>query len=118
MNEKRMKTSVNTGELSSLTAQGACWGVKVRAEHGCNSEKPVFGVEKWLAKPREGMITAKMAGKINLPHEDQVKQEIPGSVIAGGSGSALRVGRNVPGIFAIVDTTFRGAFSFCGLFVR
>jgi hypothetical protein len=53
MNEKRMKTSVNTGELSSPPAQGACWGVKVRAEHGCGSEKPALGVEKWLEMPRE-----------------------------------------------------------------
>jgi len=47
MNEKRMKTSVNTGELSSPPAHGASWGVKVRAEHACGSEKPALGVEKW-----------------------------------------------------------------------
>jgi hypothetical protein len=63
MKEKRMKTSVNTGELSSPTAQGACWGVKVRAEHGCNSEKPVFGVEKWLELPTDERIITEMTGK-------------------------------------------------------
>jgi hypothetical protein len=77
MNEKRMKTSVNTGELSSPPAQGACWGVKVRAEHGCGSEKPALGVEKWLEMPREERIITKMTGKAQLNHEHQLKWEIP-----------------------------------------
>jgi len=46
MNEKRMKTSVNTGGLSSPPAHGVCWGVKARAEHRCGSEKPALDVEK------------------------------------------------------------------------
>jgi hypothetical protein len=77
MNEKRMKTSVNTGELSSPPAQGACWGVKVRAEHGCGSEKPALGVEKWLEMPREERIITKTTGKAQLNHEHQLKWEIP-----------------------------------------
>jgi hypothetical protein len=63
MNEKRMKTSVNTGELSSPPAHGACWGVKVRAEHACGSEKPALGVEKWLEMPRDERIITKTTGK-------------------------------------------------------
>jgi hypothetical protein len=66
MNEKRMKTSVNTGELSSPPARGACLGVKVRAEHGCASEKPGFRVEKWLAKPRDERIIAKRLKKTHF----------------------------------------------------
>jgi hypothetical protein len=63
MNEKRMKTSVNTGELSSPPAHGASWGVKIRAEHACGSEKPALGVEKWLEMPRDGRIITKRTGK-------------------------------------------------------
>jgi hypothetical protein len=63
MNEKRMKTSVKTGELSSPPPYGGCWGVNVRAEHGCGSEKPGLGVEKWLEMPRDERIITKMTGK-------------------------------------------------------
>jgi hypothetical protein len=63
MNEKRMKTSVNTGELSSPPTQGASWGVKVRAEHGCGSEKPALGVEKQLEIPRDERIITQKTGK-------------------------------------------------------
>ena len=77
MNEQRMKTSVSTGKLSSPPALGACWGVKVRAEHGCGSEKPALGVEKWLEMPREERIITKTTGKAQLNHEHQLKWEIP-----------------------------------------
>jgi hypothetical protein len=56
-------TSVNTGELSSPPAHGASWGVKVRAEHACGSEKPALGVEKWLEMPRDERIITKTTGK-------------------------------------------------------
>ena len=32
-------------------------------EHGCNSEKPVFGVEKWLEPPTDERIITEMTGK-------------------------------------------------------
>jgi hypothetical protein len=63
MNEQRMKTSVNTGELSSPPAHGASWGVKFFAEHACGSEKPALGVEKWLEPPRDERIITKTTGK-------------------------------------------------------
>jgi len=44
-------------------AHEGCWSVKVRAEHGCDSEKPALGVEKWLEMPREERIITKMSGK-------------------------------------------------------
>jgi hypothetical protein len=63
MNEKRMKTAHNTGEVSLPPAHEAGWGVKAGAEHGCGSGKPGFGVEKWLARPRDERIIAKTDGK-------------------------------------------------------
>jgi hypothetical protein len=63
MSEKRMKTSVNTGEVSLHPAHKAGWGVKVLAEHHGGSEKHSFGVEIWLEKPGDGKIIAKMIGK-------------------------------------------------------
>jgi hypothetical protein len=63
MNEKRMKTSVNTGELSRPPAHGACWGIKVRAERGCGSEKPALSVEKWFELPRDERTITKTTGK-------------------------------------------------------
>jgi hypothetical protein len=63
MKENRMKPSLNTGELCSPPAHEACWGVKVRAEHGCDSEKPVFGVKKCLEMPRDERIIRKATGK-------------------------------------------------------
>jgi hypothetical protein len=63
MNEKRMKTTVNTGELCSPPAHGECWSVNVCAEHGCGSEKPALGVEKWLEMPRDERIITKKIGK-------------------------------------------------------
>jgi len=63
MNEQRMKTSVNTGESSSPPDHGACWGVKVRADHGCGSEKPALGFAKWLEMPRDERIITKPLGK-------------------------------------------------------
>ena len=59
MNEKRMKTSVNTGEVSLPAAQEAGRGVKVRAEQGGGFEKPGFGVEKGLDNACGGKIMAK-----------------------------------------------------------
>jgi hypothetical protein len=41
-------------------------GVKVRAEHGCGSEKPTMGVEKWLEMPRDERIITKTLGKAQL----------------------------------------------------
>jgi hypothetical protein len=46
MNEKRVKTSVNTGELSSPLAHEAGWNEENDAEQGGGSEKPVFGAKK------------------------------------------------------------------------
>jgi hypothetical protein len=66
MNEKRMKTSVNTVGVSLRSAQEAGWGVKILAEHGGGSEKQVFGVEKWLAKPSDGGIIAGKTGKASI----------------------------------------------------
>ena len=63
MNEQSTKTSVNTGKLSSPPAHGACWGAKVRAEHGCGSEKRALGVGKWLGMPRDESIITKRTGK-------------------------------------------------------
>jgi hypothetical protein len=54
MKEKQMKTSVNTGEVSSPSAQAAGWGLKIGAEHGGGSEKQGFGVEKLVDKPSDG----------------------------------------------------------------
>jgi hypothetical protein len=39
MNENRMKTSVNTDEVSLSPAQTAGWGLKIGVENGCGSEK-------------------------------------------------------------------------------
>jgi hypothetical protein len=58
-----MKTSVNTGELSSSPAQVVCGSVNVRAERGCGSGKPALGVEKWLEMPRDERIITKTTGK-------------------------------------------------------
>jgi hypothetical protein len=49
-----MKTSVNTGELSSLLAHEAGWNEKKHAEQGGGSENPNFGFEEWLATPSDG----------------------------------------------------------------
>jgi hypothetical protein len=58
-----MKTSVSTGKLYSPPAHGAYLDIKVRAEHGCCSEGPVFGVEKWLEMPWDERIITKTTGK-------------------------------------------------------
>jgi hypothetical protein len=63
MNEKRMKTSVNTGELSSLLAHEAGWNEKKHAEQGGGSENPNFGFEEWFATPSDGRIIAKTTQK-------------------------------------------------------
>jgi hypothetical protein len=55
MNEKRMKTSVNTGEVSLPAAQEAGRGVKVRAEQGGGSENRVLALKKGLI-PRAVVI--------------------------------------------------------------
>ena len=51
--ERRMKTSVNTGEVSLLPAHEAGLGVKVRAKHGGGSEIQGFCFEKRFAKPSD-----------------------------------------------------------------
>ena len=61
-----MKTSVNTGGVSSPPSPRAGWRVKIRAEHGNGSEKQVFGVAKWLAKPNDGRIIPKTTGEITF----------------------------------------------------
>jgi hypothetical protein len=66
MNEKRMKTSVNRGEVSLSPAHEAGWGIKVRAEHGHSSEKPGLGVEKSLEPPTDGRIITKKLGKVQF----------------------------------------------------
>ena len=66
MNENRMKSSVNTGEVSLLPVQKAGWAINVRAEQGGGSKKPDFGVAKWLDKPRDERIIAKTTEKTRL----------------------------------------------------
>jgi hypothetical protein len=63
MNENRMKTSVNPGEVSSPPARGASWGVEIAAQEGSGSEKQVFGVQKRLDKPSTGRIIAQTTAK-------------------------------------------------------
>jgi hypothetical protein len=63
MKEKRMKTSVSTGEVSLPPAQAVGWGVKIGKEHGGGTEKRGFGTPNLLAKPCEGRIIAKTTGK-------------------------------------------------------
>jgi hypothetical protein len=46
MNEKRMKTALNTGQVSLPPAQEAGWNAKVHPEQGGGSGKPGFGVQK------------------------------------------------------------------------
>ena len=72
-----MKTSLNKGEVSLPPAQPDIGGQKLGAEHGYGAEKQGFGVENWLDRPSEGRISRKRPGKLNLPHEHQVKWEIP-----------------------------------------
>ena len=93
MNEKRMKTSVNTGELSLPPAHGACWGVKARAKYGCCSEKPAFDVEKLLEMPKVERTTTKTPEKLNLNHEHQLKWET--SVYGGGSKDGVLASKNL-----------------------
>ena len=66
MKEKRMKTSVNTGELSLLQAQAAGWSVKPPAQQDDGPEKGGFGVEKRLAEPKDERIIAAMTGKSKI----------------------------------------------------
>jgi hypothetical protein len=54
MNENRIKTSVNTGEVSLPPAQRAVWSVKPHAQWRGGSEKQGFDGEKGLDKPRGG----------------------------------------------------------------
>jgi hypothetical protein len=63
MNEKRMKISVNIGEVSLPPGHAVGWGVKAPAQQGGDSEKQVFGVGKLLEKPCDGRIIAKTTGK-------------------------------------------------------
>jgi hypothetical protein len=54
MNEKRMRTPVNTGEVSLLPILGAGWEVKIGAEQAAFTEKPRFGTAKWFDIPCRG----------------------------------------------------------------
>jgi hypothetical protein len=63
MNERRMKTSVNTGAVSLLAVQEASRGVQTDVERGCGSEKQGLAVKKWLAQPSDERIIAKMRGE-------------------------------------------------------
>ncbi|MGO8838150.1 MAG: hypothetical protein ACLQQ0_12070 [Limisphaerales bacterium] len=58
-----MKTSINTGEVSSPLAHEAGWDEKNRAEQGGGSEKHGFVVETWLDKPCDGRKIAETTGK-------------------------------------------------------
>jgi hypothetical protein len=63
MNESRMKTLVNTGELSLPPAQRAVWSVKSHAQRRDGSEKRGFGVGKWVDKPSGGRKIAETTSK-------------------------------------------------------
>ena len=77
MNENRMITSNNIGEVSLPPAHEAGWRVKVRAKHRGGSETHVFGEAKWIEIPSVGRTIAKTTGTLNLNHEHRVKWEIP-----------------------------------------
>jgi len=66
MNERRMKTPDNTGEMSLPPAQAAGWSVQPPAQQHDGSEKQGFGVEKWLDKPSDGRKIAETSGKIQF----------------------------------------------------
>ena len=66
MNEKRMKTSVNTGELSLPSTRADVGGQKLGAEHGGGSEKGSFGVKQGLKIRAMGGQSQKRQEKLNL----------------------------------------------------
>jgi hypothetical protein len=63
MNEKRTKTSVNTGDVSLPPAQTAGWSVKSTAQQGDGPEKGHFGVKRWVDKPSDGRKIAETTNK-------------------------------------------------------
>jgi len=63
MNEKRMKTSVNTGEVSLPPPQTAGWSVKPPTQKRDGREKRGFDVEEWLDKPSDGRKIVGTTGK-------------------------------------------------------
>jgi len=54
MNENRMKTTVNTGDVSLPPAQSAGLGRKMGGDEVNVTKKLIWGTAKWLATPSEG----------------------------------------------------------------
>jgi len=67
MNEKRMRTPVNTGEVSLLPVQGAVWSVKIDAAHGDGTEKRRLGTPDLLANPCDGGNIVETTSKTQTP---------------------------------------------------
>ena len=72
------------GEVSLSPAPEADWGIKVRAEPGCGSEKPDLGVEKCLEPPADVRINAKTCKKRKWNHEHRIRWEIPVDILQCG----------------------------------
>jgi hypothetical protein len=78
MNENRMKTSVNTGEVSLLPVPGAGWGVKIVTRQASVTEMLQVLTWKLLEVPSDERILRendRKNSKVN--HEHQLKWEIP-----------------------------------------
>jgi hypothetical protein len=54
MNKNRMKTSVNTGEVSLPLAQSVGLGRKMGRDEANITKKLLLGTAKWLATPSDG----------------------------------------------------------------
>ena len=66
MNENRMKTSVNTAELSPLLAQATPWGRKIGGDEVIVTKTLHFVPCTWLAIASDGRTIAKMTGEIKF----------------------------------------------------
>jgi len=66
MNENRMETSINIGELSPLPAQAPPYGWKMGRDEVLVSQTLHFVAAIWLAIPSGGCSIAKMTGEITF----------------------------------------------------
>jgi hypothetical protein len=72
------RDDIAEGEVSLSPAPEADWGIKVRAEHGCGSEKPD------LETPTNARVNAKTRKKGEWNHEPRVRWEIPVDILQCG----------------------------------
>ena len=101
MNKNRMKTSVNTGEVSLPPALLASLGRKMGGDEANITKKLLLGTAKWLATPSHGRKIPTTPGKTQYDPWTTTQMGNPGIIACWLAIDTLMADKLVPEVWRI-----------------